>query len=350
MTVSCYTLSRLKGIETSVTVGPTALPASACYTLSRLKGIETLQTISDPANLSFLAIHFPVWRELKLILFMSAGLVVCACYTLSRLKGIETWRCWLRQDTFKRKLAIHFPVWRELKLNSLVFCSMSGSLLAIHFPVWRELKHNKEKTFHYFSLISCYTLSRLKGIETFVCLAGCAAAAIFLNLLYTFPFEGNWNTLNSLPLSFSSVRLAIHFPVWRELKQCPSLPLFGPASLLYTFPFEGNWNLLPRFQCFRQWQLAIHFPVWRELKRVSWKTLCRRCEDHLAIHFPVWRELKLSQYETAWSNHCLAIHFPVWRELKLSSKRSSGTAKFSLAIHFPVWRELKLILNYISQS
>ena len=60
----CYTLSRLKGIETRMGGHPGYLGIS-CYTLSRLKGIET-----------------PTTR--------GKGNVKNTCYTLSRLKGIET--------------------------------------------------------------------------------------------------------------------------------------------------------------------------------------------------------------------------------------------------------------------
>ena len=91
------------------------------------------------------------------------------------------------------------------------------------------------------------------------------------HLQYTFPFEGNWNrqhcpiriqriqacnTLSRLKgietlcwLVWSrraAICLAIHFPVWRELKLKDDIQrCVNPiGSLLYTFPFEGNWNLL----------------------------------------------------------------------------------------------------------
>ena len=64
--LTCYTLSRLKGMETRRSIVENA-SASPCYTLSRLKGIETYVVASRVAE----AMCF-------------------ACYTLSRLKGMET--------------------------------------------------------------------------------------------------------------------------------------------------------------------------------------------------------------------------------------------------------------------
>ena len=164
---TCYTLSRLKGIETSfVGWGPTSvrvallytfpfegnwnetsvltsrLKESTCYTLSRLKGIET----------GWLLINFKFRRLGLLYTFPFEGnwnkngkrtseYVLRACYTLSRLKGIETLVFYLRVDSTNLYLAIHFPVWRELKPCRL------GVAEAEVVP-------------------ACYTLSRLKGIET----------------------------------------------------------------------------------------------------------------------------------------------------------------------------------------
>ena len=135
-----------------------------------------------------LAIHFPVWRELKLLSPSTFSTTPVSCYTLSRLKGIETWTSAL-PNWCRNRLAIHFPVWREWKLI-IVFHTIRTIKLAIHFPVWRELK-----------------------------LGSHAFAWIDPNLL------------------------AIHFPVWRELKPSQAIPI------QYSIP-----------------ALAIHFPVWRELK------------------------------------------------------------------------------------
>ena len=214
----CYTLSRLKGIETNPSAFAAALTSPACYTLSRLKGIETsIPYIHAIIAHSPLAIHFPVWRELKLIpLGTRVSLKVSvACYTLSRLKGIETVRssktvttvretCYTLSrlkgiETFRTllfrlpltMLAIHFPVWRELKPHhkgepvfvgafllytfpfegnwNLLFHPYPSALywvLAIHFPVWRELKLFSARLVRLSHIDPCYTLSRLKGIET----------------------------------------------------------------------------------------------------------------------------------------------------------------------------------------
>ena len=43
--VSCYTLSRLKGIETQCSLAHPIADRRSCYTLSRLKGIETHLTM-----------------------------------------------------------------------------------------------------------------------------------------------------------------------------------------------------------------------------------------------------------------------------------------------------------------
>ena len=64
--IACYTLSRLKGMETQTKKDPAKRRwGEPCYTLSRLKGIETLSC--GPRSSSS-----------------------ASCYTLSRLKGIET--------------------------------------------------------------------------------------------------------------------------------------------------------------------------------------------------------------------------------------------------------------------
>ena len=139
----------------------------ACYTLSRLKGIETcVVTIVNGVDVVILAIHFPVWRELKHSVTVSWSETTVACYTLSRLKGIET-QAWAQ------------PYCRALQR------------LAIHFPVWRELKQESIYRGEQMVTSSCYTLSRLKGIETESLPA--AGRQGTLPLLYTFPFEGNWN-------------------------------------------------------------------------------------------------------------------------------------------------------------
>ena len=187
-------------------------------------------------------------------------------------------------------------------------------------------------------------------------------------MLYTFPFEGNWNEIRDRATA-QLIRLAIHFPVWRELKlfmviamRCeryrhllytfpfegnwnPSLGSFSmlrPVCLLYTFPFEGNWNIPRLHLCMdRTLGLAIHFPVWRELKQTipfgyffkysSCYTLSRLKGIETIVRVGV---------VVASVEGVLAIHFPVWRELKRVHENGVGGV-FGLAIHFPVWRELK---------
>ena len=138
----CYTLSRLKGIETLESTQ--SIPfLVACYTLSRLKGIETATAPQHKEHHGKLAIHFPVWRESKHT-FSVRPLKLCeTCYTLSRLKGIETVSstCFMK---LVQCLAIHFPVWRESKLPLISKSCQILVCLAIHFPVWRESKRSAE--------------------------------------------------------------------------------------------------------------------------------------------------------------------------------------------------------------
>ena len=83
----CYTLSRLKGIETNFFPrNVLVFNNNSCYTLSRLKGIETI--------------------FLNYILIMH----LFSCYTLSRLKGIETNLNNAILGVTNKSLAIHFPV------------------------------------------------------------------------------------------------------------------------------------------------------------------------------------------------------------------------------------------------
>ena len=146
---------------------PLSLDSSRCqtrYTLSRLKGIETTFIL--------------YWYDLNTF----------TRYTLSRLKGIETnhhrvWPC-----IFQNVYSLHtFPFegnW-NIKKKALPL----HRILATHFPVWRELKHrasdnmipiftNSLHTFPFEGnwndtlpmllppVATRYTLSRLKGMET----------------------------------------------------------------------------------------------------------------------------------------------------------------------------------------
>ena len=137
--------------------------------------------------------------------------------------------------------------------------------LWICFPVWRELKRSASMdAITPFVLPTLDMLSRLKGIETFLCNP---CVMFVFSFGYAFPFEGNWNSsLCPLPISISP--LWICFPVWRELKH--TTPPFECNVIIfgYAFPFEGNWNSSYPGSGVRSlllW-LWICFPVWRELK------------------------------------------------------------------------------------
>ena len=160
---------------------------------------------------------------------------------------------------------------------------------------------------------SCNTLSRLKGIETSSPAGRCSRSDIFC-LLYTFPFEGNWNQIFIIiSLKWSSLLYTFPFEgnwnVWRCCEHTID------AHLLYTFPFEGNWNLSKDTTLlFPKKFLAIHFPVWRELKLTKW--------TWYDITTTCYTLSRLKGIETCLGSHIdilrcdLAIHFPVWRELK----------------------------------
>ena len=88
--MSCYTLSRLKGIETKFNFACVEA-VEPCYILSRLKGIETIVDSVSPARTDALLHTFPFEGNRN---FPLSYWVFCSryitCYTLSRLKGIET--------------------------------------------------------------------------------------------------------------------------------------------------------------------------------------------------------------------------------------------------------------------
>ena len=191
----------------------------------------------------FLWIHFPVWRELKLMTIKAnCSFFKDSLNTLSRLKGIETLcqrplRYWIDSSEYT------FPFEGNWNLCLSYLLKSFRLRLWIHFPVWRELKQIKVTGFLQFYGNPLNTLSRLKGIET----------------------KRKINTSeNLLP------RLWIHFPVWRELK--PFKDHFKDHCLgqnsEYTFPFEGNWNSCLNWMIKTKTmrKLWIHFPVWRELK------------------------------------------------------------------------------------
>ena len=113
------------------------------------------------------------------------------CYPLSRLKGIETtaYKCVTRRFC---ALLPPFPFEGNWNLGTESHVMRKVAVLATPFPVWRELKQieiSKGEA----TVVACYPLSRLKGIETVDMPCGFAAQAL----------------------------LATPFPVWRELKLKP---------------------------------------------------------------------------------------------------------------------------------
>ena len=293
------------------------------------------------------------------------------CNSLSRLKGIETRNYAFGASTIS-DLRSAFPFEGNWNLSALVIDAGTWSILAIRFPVWRELKLVEYKPPVENKRLACDTLSRLKGMETFV--------QLFLqpffryNLRSAFPFEGNGNYFIHEFLHLS-LQLTIRFPVWRELKlksgsNAAILPAaYDPLSRLKGIETRKNMAAVDS----RLFSLAIHFPVWREwkhdtcinfgiigytcnslsrLKGIETRSdsaLVRACECKLAIHFPVWRELKQCRVcANAARVFWLAIHFPVWREWKRNTHFTESLPIPNLQFTFPFegngnWLDLTLV-------
>ena len=236
--------------------------------------------------------------------------------------------------------------------------------LATHLPVWRELKLSLCIPRLKIHRATCYTPSRLKGIET-----GAGTLRDRLREEHLATHLPVWRELKLVMAIFTvfGSGLATHLPVWRELKQWITVVTTGTGriTLLHTFPFEGNWNFRTPFSTwFCVEKLATHLPVWRELKQSEYKMVGSMIK--LATHLPVWRELKLDPipegitglsgllhtfpFEGNWNflsdiyswKSILATHLPVWRELKLQRHLVREMLSPLLATHLPVWRELKL--------
>ena len=290
-------------------------------------------------NRNILWIHFPVWRELKLLLklnnhgsgakdseytfpfegnwniciLMPDMLFPISLNTLSRLKGIET-----TSSTPIQFIGLNseytFPFEGNWNAKPVVRVSPAPKKLWIHFPVWRELK----RFYSFFSSgpiwRSLNTLSRLKGIETI----RCHTVEILQDLLseYTFPFEGNWN--------FSGTT--------RHRR---------PVSSEYTFPFEGNWNSsLGLVLLVLTGELWIHFPVWRELKPkiLGISTATPATLNTLS---------RLKGIETLSATTKIVVSGALntlsrLKGIETLTARIGISGSRSLWIHFPVWRELKL--------
>ena len=215
------TLSRLKGIETFSPMSSRSAQCASEYTFPFEGNWNDRVWVRAPAlpAARTLWIHFPVWRELKqMLLLLKARRFLYSEYTFP-FEG--NWNCFFQGFWwFCFSLWIHFPVWRELKLfdcvrgydslgvitlNTLsrlkgietILCiayGISNMFLWIHFPVWRELKLKlRLGKLPELSSPTLNTLSRLKGIETWWRCAKCEHLGID-DSEYTFPFEGNWNS------------------------------------------------------------------------------------------------------------------------------------------------------------
>ena len=203
--------------------------------------------ISDSSSRSatnILWIHFPVWRELKLMTDKPhQSDSVRSEYTFP-FEGNWNNSSIAKSAISVSDLWIHFPVWRELKHEGLNNKEIA-TLLWIHFPVWRELKQFRRQ-------ISQNRISRL------------------------------W----------------IHFPVWRELKRLGRRWNHRRHTPLNTLSrLKGIETSTDSPEGISTVMLWIHFPVWRELKLEFQASTWRMRNPVLWIHFPVWRELKLSSFD-----------------------------------------------------
>ena len=409
---SLYIPSRLKGIETRRFLCVTR-PFPPLYIPSRLKGIETLMAVPSKVP-SALALYIPsrlkgIETQVVVPLLLHVG---SALDIPSRLKGIETETNTLRtvDDLFfvytfpfegNWNLApissvggaipllwIYLPVWRELKLllrspNH----SVTVSWLCIYLPVWRELKHFNKFNLQV-KLPALYIPSRLKGIETLTIRRRRQPRS--WDFVYTFPFEGNWNTDRG-QRRFCVDNLWIYLPVWRELKLIHrkwfALQLI---CFVYTFPFEGNWNkLYPTQQPATRPQtlyipsrlkgietlppsgggvgsigstFVYTFPFegnwnWRvlltaeiletlyipsRLKGIETLSLLNiRVRFILWIYLPVWRELKLKLLKPSSGDGLRPLYIPSRLKGIETQKGSKIGNPIFLWIYLPVWRELK---------
>ena len=247
-----------------------------------------------------------------------------------------------------RKLWLRFPVWRELK--------HSGCERGVVSPLFFDYAFPFEGNWNPFSSTSAFrcpvaliTLSRLKGIET---LGRWTLPDEIHRFDYAFPFEGNWNEsledqefLVSSLITLSRLKgietkagglgrvvlaplLWLRFPVWRELKQCLSLPHERPMSLItlsrlkgietrcvdthsitpnndfdYAFPFEGNWNPFRLKDQLRFISFDYAFPFEGNWNFFTMKANQSVDINWLWLRFPVWRELKLTPNNECYGQH-----------------------------------------------
>ena len=188
-------------------------------------------------------------------------------------------------------------------------------ILGIRFPVWRELKRRSNHSDWRRARFTWNTLSRLKGIET------CAWRAFRSSLRvleYAFPFEGNWNILQSCSWTLQ-YKLGIRFPVWRELKPIGStFGGFPPCGLEYAFPFEGNWNEIGQYIRIGGGKICLEYAFPFE---GNWNSL--RLNRFIIVPFfvleyafPFEGNWNMDRFPVSVGLCHLGIRFPVWRELK----------------------------------
>ena len=161
---------------------------------------------------------FPVWRELKQVLFPPISSSEVRSESLSRLKGIET-RMWFFRGHRDRLVRKAFPVWRELKHMLWCYCNVERFKVRKAFPVWRELK-----------LDGAFPSAWRNG-----------------SFGKPFPFEGNWNSVFLRYNSFRKIPFGKPFPFEGNWNVIASSVLAHATLFGKPFPFEGNWNLRSAF-------------------------------------------------------------------------------------------------------
>ena len=185
---SLNAVSRLKGIETCVRC-VYCTDRVRLNAVSRLKGIETHKVTAGNEIGGKFECSFPFEGNWN-----------------SRLADI-------RKKRFQ-EFECSFPF--EGNWNSGISCKkpLREILVWMQFPVWRELKLTEASP-------------RFPFASAFEC---------------SFPFEGNWNSASGASA-------------------------FALAEFECSFPFEGNWNFsfLENFVEV-SWSVWMQFPVWRELK------------------------------------------------------------------------------------
>ena len=270
-----------------------------------------------------------------------------------------------------------FPVWRELKhrFRGYVKPFLNHSL-AMSFPVWRELKRGVRIATPVNRFLACNVLSRLKGIETWP--SPRVLSDLRFHLQCPFPFEGNRNCPSRLRKDCYWRKLAMSFPVWRELKPIiPFIILISPYPLAMSFPvwrelklnyllpplitLLATCNVLSRlkgietsFGTFITWyikRLQCPFPF-----EGNWNCNRARVSVYFCASCNVLSRLKgietdKGQQRNDRTNRFLQCPFPFegnWNHAHPSEKDSIRSKQ--LAMSFPVWRELKRFNGYPTRA